>query len=123
MCCAFTSVTSPTERSCPAPSGGVRSAGSDRPSCLPTCGTTPGSPPPCRPKRPSSSSIATLIAWCPRLRRRGGEVLKYMGDGLLAIFRERGDDRSSAVQSALTAGVQALAHLEAANDAGRFPIV
>src|SRR3954453_377766 len=59
----------------------------------------------------------------PPIEAEGGEVLKYMGDGLLAIFRERGDDRSSAAQSALTAGVQALAQLEAANDAGRFPIV
>ena len=32
-----------------------RSAGSARPSCLLTCGTTPGSPPPCRPRTPSNS--------------------------------------------------------------------
>ena len=48
-------------------------------------------------------------------------MLKYMGDGLLAIFRERGDDRGSAAQAALTAAVQALAQLEAANGAGLFP--
>ena len=59
----------------------------------------------------------------PPIEAEGGEVLKYMGDGLLAIFRERGDDRSSAAQSALTAAVQALAQLEAANGAGRFPTV
>ena len=46
-----------------------------------------------------------------------------MGDGLLAIFREREDDRSSAAQAALTAAIQALAQLEAANGAGRFPTV
>src|SRR3954468_3225192 len=56
----------------------------------------------------------------PPIEADGGEVLKYMGDGLLAIFRERGDDRSSAAQAALTAAVQALAQLEAANGAGRF---
>jgi adenylate cyclase len=56
----------------------------------------------------------------PPIEAEGGEVLKYMGDGLLAIFRERGDDRSSAAQAALTAAVQALAQLEAANGAGRF---
>src|SRR3954464_5746534 len=59
----------------------------------------------------------------PPIEAEGGEVLKYMGDGLLAIFRERGDDRSSAAQSALTAAIQALAQLEAANGAGRFPTV
>src|SRR3954469_16326422 len=56
----------------------------------------------------------------PPIETEGGEVLKYMGDGLLAIFRERGDDRSSAAQSALTAGVQALDQLKAANNAGLF---
>ena len=39
----------------------------------------------------------------PPIEAEGGEVLKYMGDGLLAIFRERGEDRGSATQSALTA--------------------
>src|SRR5215210_6921059 len=57
----------------------------------------------------------------PPIEAEGGEVLKYMGDGLLAIFRERGDDRGSAAQAALTAAVQALAQLEAANGAGLFP--
>ena len=59
----------------------------------------------------------------PPIEAEGGEVLKYMGDGLLAIFRERGDDRGGAAQSALTAAVQALAQLEAANGAGVFPTV
>jgi adenylate cyclase len=57
----------------------------------------------------------------PPIEAEGGEVLKYMGDGLLAIFRERGEDRGSAVQSALTAAVQALDQLEAANSADLFP--
>jgi adenylate cyclase len=59
----------------------------------------------------------------PPIEAESGEVLKYMGDGPLAIFRERGDDRDGAAQSALTAAVQALAQLEAANSAGRFPTV
>jgi adenylate cyclase len=59
----------------------------------------------------------------PPIEAEGGEVLKYMGDGLLAIFRERGDDRCGAAQSALSAAVQALAQLGAANGAGRFPTV
>jgi adenylate cyclase len=57
----------------------------------------------------------------PPIEAEGGEVLKYMGDGLLAIFRERGEDRGSAVQSALTAAVQALDQLKAANGADLFP--
>src|SRR4051812_6736199 len=57
----------------------------------------------------------------PPIETEGGEVLKYMGDGLLAIFREGEDDRGSAAQAALTAAVQGLDQLEAANDAGLFP--
>src|SRR4051794_31337671 len=57
----------------------------------------------------------------PPIEAKGGEVLKYMGDGLLAIFREGEGDRGSAAQSALTAAVQALDQLEAANGAGLFP--
>ena len=57
----------------------------------------------------------------PPIEAEGGEVLKYMGDGLLAIFRERGDDRGSAARPALTAAIQALAQLEAANGSGLFP--
>ena len=45
----------------------------------------------------------------PPIEAEGGEVLKYMGDGLLAIFREGEADRGSAAQAALTAAVQALA--------------
>ena len=57
----------------------------------------------------------------PPIEAEGGEVLKYMGDGLLAIFREGEGDRGRAAQAALTAAVQGLAQLEAANSAGRFP--
>jgi adenylate cyclase len=59
----------------------------------------------------------------PPIEAEGGEVLKYMGDGLLAIFRENEGDQGSAARAALTAAVQALAQLEAANGAGRFPAV
>src|SRR4051812_6228051 len=58
----------------------------------------------------------------PPIEAGGGEVLKYMGDGLLAIFRERGEDRASAAQTALRAAVQALDQLAAANREGRFPV-
>lgn len=45
----------------------------------------------------------------PPIEAEGGEVLKYMGDGLLAIFRDRGDDMCGATQSALTAAQVGLA--------------
>ena len=57
----------------------------------------------------------------PPIEAEGGEVLKYLGDGLLAIFRDRGDDTGGAAQAALTAGTGALALLEEANALGRFP--
>ncbi|MFL5204739.1 MAG: adenylate/guanylate cyclase domain-containing protein [Microvirga sp.] len=56
----------------------------------------------------------------PPIEAEGGEVLKYMGDGLLAIFREGEHDQGSAAQSALTAAIQALDQLKAANNAGLF---
>jgi adenylate cyclase len=56
----------------------------------------------------------------PPIEAEGGEVLKYMGDGLLAIFRETGDDLGGAAQSALTAAEAALARVDAANSAGKF---
>jgi adenylate cyclase len=57
----------------------------------------------------------------PPIEAEGGEVLKYLGDGLLAIFRDRGDDTGAAAQAALMAGTGALALLEEANALGRFP--
>ena len=56
----------------------------------------------------------------PPIEAEGGEVLKYMGDGVLAIFRESGDDLGGAAQGALTAAEQALARIAEANRAGRF---
>lgn len=58
----------------------------------------------------------------PPIEAENGEVLKYLGDGLLAIFRDRGDDTGGAAQSALTAAIQALTRIDAANNEGRFPI-
>lgn len=51
----------------------------------------------------------------PPIDAEGGEVLKYLGDGLLAIFRDRGDDTGSAAQSALDAARAALSRLAAWN--------
>ena len=45
----------------------------------------------------------------PPIEDEGGEVLKYLGDGLLAIVRDKGDDTGGAAQSALTAATKALA--------------
>jgi adenylate cyclase len=58
----------------------------------------------------------------PPIEDEGGEVLKYLGDGLLAIFRDRGDDTGGAPQSALTAATSAIRRLQTANSEGRFPV-
>jgi adenylate cyclase len=58
----------------------------------------------------------------PPIEEENGEVLKYLGDGLLAIFRDRGDDTGGAPQSALSAAIEALQRLYAANEEGRFPV-
>jgi adenylate cyclase len=57
----------------------------------------------------------------PPIEDEGGEVLKYLGDGLLAIVRDRGDDTGGAPQSALSAATKALRRVQAANREGRFP--
>jgi adenylate cyclase len=56
----------------------------------------------------------------PPIEEEGGEVLKYLGDGLLAIFRDRGDDMGGAAQSALTAASNALQRIVTTNAEGRF---
>ena len=56
----------------------------------------------------------------PPIEAEGGEVLKYLGDGLLAIFRDRGDDTGGTAQAALTAAQHGLDLLGEANGAGRF---
>jgi adenylate cyclase len=58
----------------------------------------------------------------PPIEDEGGEVLKYLGDGLLAIVRDKGDDTGGAAQSALTAATNALRRVQAANNEGRFPV-
>jgi adenylate cyclase len=58
----------------------------------------------------------------PPIEDEGGEVLKYLGDGLLAIVRDRGDDTGGAPQSALTAATNALRRVQTANNEGRFPV-
>jgi len=58
----------------------------------------------------------------PPIEDEGGEVLKYLGDGLLAIVRDRGDDTGGAAQSALTAATKALQRIATANNEGRFPV-
>jgi adenylate cyclase len=50
----------------------------------------------------------------PPIEEHGGEVLKFMGDGLLAIFAVT-DDPAAACQAALAATAQARAALAAAN--------
>jgi adenylate cyclase len=58
----------------------------------------------------------------PPIEAEGGEVLKYMGDGLLAIFRDKGDDMGGAAASALVAARAGLARLVEANAEGQFPV-
>ncbi len=56
----------------------------------------------------------------PPIEEEGGEVLKYMGDGLLAIFRDRGDDTGGASHAALAAARRAVARVDALSRAGGF---
>lgn len=58
----------------------------------------------------------------PPIEAEGGEILKYLGDGLLAIFRDRGDDTGGTAQSALTAAISGLVKLAEANREGHFPV-
>ena len=58
----------------------------------------------------------------PSIEREGGEVLKYLGDGLLAIFREAGDDLGGAAKGALIAAQSALASLDEANALHLFAV-
>jgi adenylate cyclase len=57
----------------------------------------------------------------PAIEMEGGEVLKYMGDGLLAIFRDRGDDTGSASQAALDAARKAIDCVNTLNHDDRLP--
>ena len=51
--------------------------------------------------------------------QRGGEVLKFMGDGLLAAFAAGPTARAEACQAALDAATEALALIEALNERRR----
>jgi adenylate cyclase len=44
---------------------------------------------------------AYFDCFVPEIERRGGEVLKYLGDGILAIFRDRDGDLGPASMAAL----------------------
>jgi adenylate cyclase len=70
---------------------------------------------------PATAVIAALDAWFDRIAGAvhafGGEVLKFIGDGMLAIFPVIGDDSASACEAALRAVAAAragMAHLDAA---------
>jgi adenylate cyclase len=73
---------------------------------------------------PATAVIAALDAWFDRIAGAvhafGGEVLKFIGDGMLAIFPVIGDDSASACEAALRAVAAAragMAHLDAARRA------
>lgn len=58
---------------------------------------------------------AYFDCFVPEIERRDGEVLKYLGDGILAIFRDGDGERRESVAAALSA---AKAGLEAATALG-----
>jgi adenylate cyclase len=51
------------------------------------------------------------------LRPRGGQVLKFIGDGMLAVFPFDQDDRAETCRRAVNAAVEAMAAIEALNTA------
>ncbi len=57
----------------------------------------------------------------PEVESRGGEVLKFIGDGLLAIFEAKNGNSALACQSALDAATTGLAHIARANAYGSLP--
>ena len=68
---------------------------------------------------PREEVIATLNDWFDRLGdaldRHGGEILKFLGDGLLAIFPTVPTSRAEACDRAVDAARLALANVDAAN--------
>jgi adenylate cyclase len=77
---------------------------------------------------PPALVIAALDAWFDRIAGAvhafGGEVLKFIGDGILAIFPVVGDGRRSACEAALravTAARVGMAHLNNERRAQRLP--
>ena len=57
----------------------------------------------------------------PEIERRRGEVLKFMADGVLAIFRHGSDDRAAVAAQALAAAKAALKRIARANETDGFP--
>jgi adenylate cyclase len=51
------------------------------------------------------------------LRERGGQVLKFIGDGMLAIFPFEEADRAEICRRALDAAIEAMRNIEATNAA------
>lgn len=58
----------------------------------------------------------------PCIEDRDGEVLKYIGDGVLAIFRDNEQSSRTASVNAMEAAVACLEQIEKANNEGRFSI-
>ncbi|HEY7956220.1 MAG TPA: adenylate/guanylate cyclase domain-containing protein, partial [Polyangia bacterium] len=58
----------------------------------------------------------------PAIEKHGGEVLKFIGDGLLAIFPGGDDDLAARCQDALSASEAAFAALDARNARASAPI-
>ena len=65
----------------------------------PTCAATPASPTRARPSRSSRSSTTTPRRSSRPIHEAGGDVLKLIGDGTLAIFKA--DDPQAACRCAL----------------------
>jgi adenylate cyclase len=57
----------------------------------------------------------------PEVERRGGEVLKFIGDGVLAIFQDNEDDGRAACNKAMAAAVASLERIATANGTGALP--
>ena len=77
---------------------------------------------------PPAAVIAALDAWFDRIAGAvhafGGEVLKFMGDGVLAIFPVQGPSAETACEAALNAVAAAtsgMAHLDAARGREGLP--
>jgi adenylate cyclase len=70
-------------------------------------------------RTPPAAMIALLDGYfdcvATPVQERGGEVLKFIGDGMLAIFRCQGASEDAACAKALAAAVEALSRLDALN--------